>query len=103
VKYPITISMLLSVDEFYELQLSLTKKLKNEMFSRKVTEQKLKDWAGKGSIDVDNVLLCELNAVEVRVHLLEELLEQVRDAFVAAQAAEQKPFRRARPKLDAEA
>jgi hypothetical protein len=94
-KYPMTIEMYLSVDEMYELQLSLTKKLKNEELGRKITEQKMNEWAGKGSIAVDNVLLCELNSCELRVMLLTELLSQVKDSFVAAQHADSHEVRRA--------
>jgi hypothetical protein len=86
----------LSVDEMYELQLSITKKLRNEMLGRKITEQRMKDWVGKGSIEVDNILLCELNSCEVRIHLLEDLLAQLKDAFVAAQAQENRVWRRAK-------
>ena len=95
-KYPMVIKMDVSVDEMYELQISLTKKLKNEILGRKITEQKMSDWAGKGSIEVDNVLLCELNAAEVRISLLEELLHQIKDAFAAAQVQENRVWRRAK-------
>ena len=100
-KYPLVIKMDLTIDELYELQLSLTKKLKNEMFGRKVTEQKMKEWVGKGSIEVDNILLCELNAAEVRIHLLEELLLQLKDAFNTAQAQEGRTWRRTKQRAEA--
>ena len=93
-KYPLVIKMDLTVDELYELHLSITKKLSSEIFGRKVTEQKLREWSGKGSIHVDNVLLCELNACEIRVALLEDMLQQIKDAFIAAQYADNRELRR---------
>jgi hypothetical protein len=94
--------MSLTVDEMYELQLSLTKKLKNELAGRRVTEQKREEWVGKGSVEVDNVLLCELNSCEIRIHLLEDLLEQIKDSFAAAQAQENRIWRRAKKLQEAD-
>lgn len=102
-KYPLVIKMDLSVDEMYELQLSLTKKLKSELHGRSAVEAKREEWVGKGSIEVDNVLLCELNAAEVRIQLLEELLHQIKDAFAAAQAQDNRIWRRAQKLKEADA
>lgn len=94
-RYSLDIHLDVTVEELYELQLSLRQKLKSELTGRAVTEQKREEWVGKGSVEVDNVLLCELNACEIRIHMLEELISQIKIAAEAAQAQDNRVFRRA--------
>jgi len=101
-KYALNVHLDLTVEELLALQTSLTKKLKNEMFARKVTEQRLSEWSGKGSLPVDNILLCELNAVEIRIKVLAELLEQITIAADAAKVDDQRVARRSQKLKDAE-
>lgn len=101
-KYPLTVRMELTLEEMELLSCALGRKLKNEELGRKITEQRMKDWAGKGSIPVDGILFDELHAAEIRIRVLSELLSQVKIQFLSAKAQSRSQPLAWRRKPDAE-